>query len=110
MQKLDEREHAVRPFTFMSLKPGIGASKLSMEDLLREKIYVGDKVAPLPRYFIKKLEKDGYNVDMLKMHRREIGMATSEFEKNGYVDYSVFDDLHRQKDNIDQYLRRNLAK
>lgn len=72
LQKLDERPHTVKPFTVMSLKPGIGYLSVTPDDILREKRYINGKAYPLPRYYVRRLERDGFNVDMLKLHRQQI--------------------------------------
>lgn len=101
MAKLDDRYHEVKPFTIMSLKPGIGCLNVTYEDLIREKIYIDDKISPLPRAFVKKLEKSGFNIDMLKLHRRIIADSTSEFiDKDGYMDYTYIDKLHNDNKRI----------
>lgn len=110
IQKLDTRYHSVPPFTVMSLKPGIGALNLSYEDIMLEKIYVGDKVSPLPRYFVRKMEKEGFNVDILKMHRKQISEMKNEVVKDGYVDVKEIDRLHEEKDRIMEELKINISK
>lgn len=73
LQKLDERDHEVKPFTFMSLKPGIGYMSFDVgKDLLLEKRVLNNKSYPLPRYYIRRAEKDGFNTDIIKIHRQQM--------------------------------------
>ena len=60
-----------RPFTFMSLKPGIGADSVEEQALKSDKIYVNGQYIRNPKYFNIILERKGFyrEVDDLK-HRR----------------------------------------
>lgn len=84
LQKLDDRPHEVKPFTCMSLKPGIGYRNLKYDDILNERRYFDGKAYTLPRYYVNRAEKDGYNVDMLRMHKQQVAQAISRdiFDRN----------------------------
>ena len=60
LQKLDTREHAVKPFLRMSNRPGVGYGAIN--ERLAERGYLlrrGQRVA-LPRYYKQVLERRGY--------------------------------------------------
>lgn len=60
LQKLDTREHAVKPFLRMSNRPGIGYGAINAR--MAERGYLlrrGQRVA-LPRYYKQVLERQGY--------------------------------------------------
>lgn len=72
LQKLDKREHEVKPFTVMSRKPGIGANFVSEDMIADGMMYLDGKILPIPKFYIDKLKQRGYNVDILKAKREYI--------------------------------------
>lgn len=96
LQKLDEREHEVKPFTFMSLKPGIGVLNSGFDDIFREKKYYKGRTYPLPRYYVRRMEKDGVNVDILKIHRKNVAQSISEPLRT----YQYYEDLHKEEERL----------
>ncbi|QXP45051.1 replication initiator protein [Microvirus mar16] len=78
LTKLDKRIHDVPPFTLMSRSPGIGADSIKTEYAVTGQIFRDGKCYQIPRYYIDKLEKAGYNVDMIKARRRFIAQSRSD--------------------------------
>lgn len=104
LQKLDERPHKVKPFTCMSLKPGIGYRNLEYKDILNEKLFFDGKSYPLPRYYVRRAEKDGFNVDILKMHKQQIAVAVAKdvFELKKNID--------KENERISENLNKKVVK
>lgn len=62
-----------KPFLTMSLKPGIGwnyASTIIEDMLLTDKIYYKGNYIQVPRYYLDKAEKLGYNVKDIRLNRQ----------------------------------------
>lgn len=106
LQKLDDRDHDVPPFTMMSLKPGLGVANLSYDDLKRERIYRDGKSYALPKYYIKYFGNHGYDVQDIIDHRCDIAVGIS----GDMIDYRVVADLQREADIISERLAKKLAK
>lgn len=69
MQKLlDYSDKKVRPFTFMSTSPGIGCFSVS-DAMLSDRIYRNGKTFRVPRYYLKLLDKRGFDLSKLKAER-----------------------------------------
>lgn len=65
----DPRVHGfIKPFTFMSRRPGIGSPDIKCLD--SDKIYYGGHYVSTPRYYLKKFECQGINLELLKAKRR----------------------------------------
>lgn len=94
LTKLDPRPHEVKPFTGMSRMPGIGFLSISPEMLITGVRYVDGKPQPIPKYYIDKLEEQGFNVDILRARRKEIAKAMS----GEYIDPKQLDFLRKQND------------
>lgn len=74
MQKFQELPKSfVKPFTRVSLKPGLGYLSISGVDLNCDRIYYQGQSIKIPRYFLKKLEEDGVDLSSLKSNRVFIG-------------------------------------
>lgn len=73
MQKLNEiPKGCIKPFLTMSLKPGIGADYLINNISVAfstDKIYLNGMYHKLPRYYLKLLEKYGYDLTCIKSNR-----------------------------------------
>lgn len=54
------------PFTCMSTHPGIASDFVSFNDLETGKLYVDGRYISLPRYWLKKLEQQGYDLTEYK--------------------------------------------
>lgn len=72
LSKLDDRDHAVKPFSSVSLKPGLGASVVTPALLSSGHRYIDGRKYPIPKYYIKLLERDGYNTAPLLATRAVI--------------------------------------
>lgn len=105
LQKLDKRPHNVKPFTAMSLKPGIGYLNVTPDDILREKRYIDGKAYSLPRYYVRRLEVDGFNVDMLKLHRQQIVEALTPERCPEY-----YAKLRKENERLIREMNRKLVK
>lgn len=70
LSKIDKRHHDVKPFTLMSRKPGIGAYSINPDMLLTGSRYFDGKIYQIPKYYLDKLEQNGYYVDILKATRK----------------------------------------
>lgn len=57
------------PFTFMSTHPGLGRRDYSAT-IDTDKVYYGGKWVKTPRYYLKRLELQGYDLTVLKANRR----------------------------------------
>lgn len=102
LQKLDKREHSVKPFTVMSRKPGIGANAVDVSMLLNGVVYVDGKEYPIPKFYVDKLEQYGYNVDILKAKRKYIMQS----KYGEYLQASAVDSARRRGDLIENRLHR----
>lgn len=58
LQKLNFSDKEVPPFVHMSLRPGIGYQAYSTSMAIDKKLYVGGRAVSLPRYYLKRLERD----------------------------------------------------
>lgn len=67
-----------KPFTLMSLKPGIGFGVIDPKTILCDRIYHNGKGVKLPRYYLKVLEREGYDLTELKNHRCLLGSIKAE--------------------------------
>lgn len=114
LQKLDERPHKVMPFTLMSRRPGIGAQAVKPEMLINGTMYCNGKSLPIPKFYVDKLEKFGYNVDVLKARRKYIYQNKQgtfyPVDINGYRDYEAtrlaVDSARRRGEIIENRLRK----
>ncbi len=77
LSKIDPRPHNVKPFTGMSLRPGLGAGFVKNIDMASGKLYVNGVEYKVPEYYLRCLEKEGYNVDHLRDRRRDIAASLS---------------------------------
>lgn len=67
MQKLnDVAEGFEKPFTGMSLKPGIGLGAVSLSDLQSDHLYIKGRACSIPRYFRRKFNFEG-NVELRRL-------------------------------------------
>lgn len=82
LQKLDPRPHDIPPFINMSTNPGIGYGVIKPEMLVDDKIYCNGKIFPLPRYFLKVLEKQGYILSELKEKRIVSSLCSPDKAEN----------------------------
>lgn len=74
MQKLQKiPDGLVKPFTGMSLKPGIGYNAISAECLTGDRIYHSGKSVKVPRYYLKVLEREGHDLTAFKERRQIVG-------------------------------------
>lgn len=72
LQKLDEREHKVSPFTRCSTNPGIGYQAYvdDVQNIIStDKVYTSAGYYKTPRYFLKLMERDGIPLEELKLAR-----------------------------------------
>lgn len=90
LTKLDTRYHFVKPFTVMSRKPGIGYGYVNPDLLNHSVIYDTGKRFGVPKYYYKVLEKQGYNLDIVKSRKLE-------FVKNLNSEYLDPDELMKLK-------------
>lgn len=102
LQKIDDREHLVKPFTLCSRKPAIGAGVVSEQLLLDGVMYRRGKPMRIPKIYLDILEKRGYNVDIVKEKRRYIMQQKEpldyrERKKNFERGQRVNDRMHRMK-------------
>lgn len=104
MQKsLDKDDNRVKPFTIMSLKPGIGANAINAKMLLTDKIYFNGKHIPIPRYFLKVFEnRDGYDLSELRK-KREIYMNGVKFSMEDLQSLQFRRDRYKSKFNTTLY-------
>lgn len=63
----------VQPFIGCSTHPGIGYFAHSVSDLNTDKIYYEGKSIHIPRYYLKKLEEDGFDLSSLRDNRLFLG-------------------------------------
>lgn len=100
LQKLDKRPHKVKPFTMMSLKPGIGAHSVQPSILDTGCCYVNGKKYPVPKYYLDILEKEGYNglVERLRDVRMNIYKRKKDsfLNDDGTIDYSAVDSARKR--------------
>ncbi|MGN1040001.1 MAG: hypothetical protein ACI4QL_01070 [Candidatus Fimimonas sp.] len=74
MQKLQKvPEGLQKPFTLMSLDPGIGYAAIDAKCLSEDKIYNGGNSVPVPRYYLKVLERNGHDLTHFIELRCEVG-------------------------------------
>lgn len=80
MQKFQELpKNFVRPFTRVSLKPGLGYLSIPVANLNTDTIIVNGQSIRIPRYYLKKLEDDGIDLSILKSNRVAIGQQKQSF-------------------------------
>lgn len=58
------------PFITMSNRPGIGVRTVSADSIFTDKIYNSGRSRPLPRYYLKLLDRQGLDVEPVKDKRR----------------------------------------
>lgn len=78
LTKLDIREHEVKPFTLMSRRPGIGGDAVTIDMAITGQIFRDGKSFQIPKFYLDKLEKMGYNVDVIKARRTNIAKQRSD--------------------------------
>lgn len=71
MQKIASADMPVKSFIGMSNRPGIGYNAVDPY-MLNGKLYYDGKSMPVPRYFIRVLEHQGYDVTDLKLQRMRL--------------------------------------
>lgn len=70
----------LRPFVRMSNRPGIGFNAIREQLLVSDKLYLDGKYIKLPRYFLKVLDRDGFDLTELKERRfRVAALAHQNF-------------------------------
>ena len=106
LQKLDRRPHDVPSFIGMSMKPGIGAGAVSPEYLATDGIYIDGKRYSIPRYYVRYLEKQGYNIEMVTLRRKAIAKAIDPTKKDGVFDVAAIQKLHEQNEISNRELNR----
>lgn len=81
LQKLNSfPSDVLKPFTFMSLKPGIGLGAFSNKSFETDKIYFNGKTYGIPRYFRRKLPHIDNFSDMRKL-RGKLLSSTLELRR-----------------------------
>lgn len=55
-----------QPFTLCSTRPGIGYGAIRYDNFEQDKIYQDGKVRKLPRYYLKVLDREGFDLSHLK--------------------------------------------
>lgn len=75
LQKLDDRPHAVLAFTRCSTRPGIGDNLLDDPSNVKaimdtDKIYAGKTYVATPRFYLKRLERDGVDISGFSFARQ----------------------------------------
>ena len=91
LQKLQKiPANLVQPFIGMSNRPGIGYSAISPKSLASDKIYHNGHYIKIPRYYLKKLEEQGFDLSDL----RDIRLIRGELSNSEKS-------LERRKSNID---------
>lgn len=78
LTKLDIRFHEVPPFTLMSRRPGIGAGAITDSMAVTGLVYRNDKSFQIPKFYLDKLEKMGYNIDVIKARRTFVAKERSD--------------------------------
>lgn len=106
LQKLDDRYHRVEPFTVMSRNGGIGTPAVSEQMLNDGLIYHNGKSFPIPKIYIDKLEKLGYNVSDLKAKRTYI-YENSLFANNCE---SAVDSARERGRHKDEYFKQFVSR
>ena len=89
MQKLDKREHNVKPFSTMSLKPGIGFGVITPYDLARKDYVIEGHHYPVPKAYINYLSRfPQYEqaVEIVKDRKAE----QAGFKRSDYLDYNDY--------------------
>lgn len=81
LNKLDDRYHKVRPWSTMSRRPGIGFECLSPVMLMTGLRFREGKPFPVPRYYIDKLEEQGFSVAPLRAVRRAVAENSQHWLK-----------------------------
>lgn len=102
LAKLDDRPHEVKPFTLMSRRPGIGQGVVTPDLLVTGIRYFDGKSYTVPKYYLSELEKQGYNVDVLKARREEVAQNLSPT----YMQEADFEELRARKKFSLEKLRR----
>lgn len=92
MQKfLEFDETKAKPFSLMSLKPGIGAGAVSFDSLRTGKLYHNGKTATIPRYYLHLLEKqdpgrvNAYRVKMYNFHKNLDELRSDPVSQNQHL-------------------------
>lgn len=65
------------PFITMSNRPGIGYNSVYKSDLVADRIYVQGHSVPIPRYYLKVMERDGIFLDRFRFDRKRRGEILS---------------------------------
>lgn len=80
MQKLQKYPEGLEPpFVLMSRKPGIGFLSIDAKCLSEDKIYNNGKSIPVPRYYLKVLERNGHDLTGFIERRCEVGKIKEQF-------------------------------
>ena len=69
LNKLKSNWKDVQPYTAMSRKPGIGAAGVTPEMLLTGDRFINGKRYFIPRFYLDRLDKLGYNTSMIRKSR-----------------------------------------
>lgn len=70
LQKLQKiPDNMVQPFVGMSNRPGIGFLRINPNSLNSDKIYQNGKFIKTPRYYLKKLEESGFDINSVIFER-----------------------------------------
>ena len=77
-QTFCKRRDLQAPFTLMSNRPGIGYNSVYKSDLLSGGLYLNGKRIPIPRYFLKVMERDGVYLDDFRERRKIQGEIVSQ--------------------------------
>ncbi|UPW41562.1 replication initiator protein [Peromfec virus RodF8_56] len=97
LQKFKGTEKEVKPFVGMSNRPGIAYNAITYDMLKDGKIYYNGKVYPIPRYFVKVLERDRgiLDSDVLELRSRRIRNLYDSIRRQG--EKSLESRLEREK-------------
>lgn len=100
-----------RPFVHMSLRPGIGYYSITPRSLISDKIYVQGKMGRLPRYYLKVLEREGFDVQSLKDKRLNNAVIARQrrvaIDNEKWVD-PVLDEAFRRQRRFEKIFNKNL--
>lgn len=73
MQKFlqTEKDHSVKPFTMMSLKPSIGFDGMTQKEIDNDCLYVNGHPHRLPRSYVRRFENLGFDVSDIREKRSQ---------------------------------------